>query len=190
MRVIQILVIGLSLLWHSQATASPKWHQSVQTLPPYCKDKAASTGLDDPRFNKWRGPLGTTYIHIHHYCSGIYAEQKARNTIDQAERNRWLKGVAGEMAYVARYCNPHCVLYPELHTRWGWALTMQDQPAEAIQHYQLAIKAKPDYSKAYAQLSDLYVKINQPGEARNIIEAGLKTKPNSRMLQRRLQKLK
>jgi tetratricopeptide (TPR) repeat protein len=190
MRVIQFFVISLSLLWHIQAAASPEWHQSVQTLPPYCKDKAASTGLDDPRFSKWRGPLGTAFVHIHHYCSGIYAEQKARSTIDQVARNRSLKGVAGEMAYVARFCNAKCTLYPELQTRWGWALAMQDQPGEAIQHYQLAIKAKPDYSKAYAQMSDLYVKINQPNEARKVIEAGLKAKPNSRMLQRRLQKLK
>ena len=38
-------------------------------------------------------------------------------------------------------------------------------------------------------MSDLYVKLDQPDKARKVIEAGLQAKPDSRMLQRRLQKL-
>jgi tetratricopeptide (TPR) repeat protein len=152
-------------------------------LPPYCKAKANSKGPDDPNFAKWRGTLGEAYTHIHHYFSGLYSEQKAGGTIDQHARNRWLKGVVGEMAYVGRFCSARCALYPELHTRWGWALGEQGQLAEAIQHYQLAIKAKPKYTKAYAQMSDLYVKINQPYTARKVIETGLQAMPGSRMVQ-------
>jgi tetratricopeptide (TPR) repeat protein len=65
----------------------------------------------------------------------------------------------------------------------------QGQLGDAIQHYQLAIKAKPKYALAYAQLSDLYVKNKQLDEARKVLESGLKAKPGSHMLQKRLQKL-
>jgi hypothetical protein len=41
----------------------------------------------------------------------------------------------------------------------------------------------------YARLSDLYVKLNQPDEARKVLESGLRAKPGSSMLKRRLQKL-
>jgi tetratricopeptide (TPR) repeat protein len=93
------------------------------------------------------------------------------------------------MRYVGNHCSTGCVIYPELHSRLGWALAEQGKTAEAIQHYQLAIKAQPKYSQAYARLSDLYVELNQPDEARKVLESGLKAKPKSRMLQRRMQKL-
>ena len=93
------------------------------------------------------------------------------------------------MAYVSRHCSTNCALYPELHTRWGWALGESGQHGEAIGHFQKAIKAKPKYVPAYAKLADVYVDIKQPEEARKILEQGLKAKPGSRMLQRRLKEL-
>jgi tetratricopeptide (TPR) repeat protein len=63
------------------------------------------------------------------------------------------------------------------------------QVGEAVQHYQLAIKAKRNYTPAYARLSELYLKSNQVDEARKILESGLKAKPNSSALKRRLKKL-
>ncbi len=129
------------------------------------------------------------YIHIHHYCSGIYAEYKVKTTLDQRARKRWLRLLISQMQYVSNRCQAGCILYPELHTRWGWALSEQGQPVEAINHYQLAIRAKPTYTTAYARLAALHVKLNQPDEARRVLEAGLKANPGSRGLQQRLGKL-
>jgi len=186
MRIFPFLVFCFSILWHNLSVAEA-WRQDTQLLPPYCKDRVK--GLQSPEFNKWRGTLGGVHIHIHHYCSGIYAENKARGTIDQQERKRWLRSVIGEMAYVSRHCSANCALYPELHSRWGWALAADGQTSEALGHFQLAIKAKPNYIPAYAKLSDLYLEINQPEEARRVLNQGLKAKPGSNMLKRRLKKL-
>ncbi|MDX2458379.1 MAG: tetratricopeptide repeat protein [Gammaproteobacteria bacterium] len=186
MRIFLFLVFGTSILWHNLSVAEA-WRQDTQLLPPYCKDRVK--GLNSPEFTKWRGTFGGVSEHIHHYCSGIYAENKARGTIDQQERKRALRGVIAEMAYVSRHCSAKCVLYPELHSRWGWALAADGQPSEAVGHFQLAIRAKPKYTPAYAKLSDLYLEINQPDEARRVLDEGLKAKPGSSMLQRRLQKL-
>jgi tetratricopeptide (TPR) repeat protein len=182
-----VVTVGLSVPWNDLYAASAAWKQNTQLLPQYCKDRAK--GSQSREFTKWRGTLGSVYTHAHHYCSGLYAEQKARITTDQRERKRFLGRVKGQMQYVSRHCSTNCSLYPELHTRWGWALGADGQLAEAIKHFQLAIQAKPDYAPAYAKLSDLYLESNQPDEARNTLNEGLKAKPGSRMLQRRLREL-
>ena len=178
-------IVGLSVPWHN--LAAQEWKQKTQLLPQYCKDRAK--GTNSAEWSKWRSTFGEVFIHMHHYCNGIYAEQKAKTAINQQQRNRLLAGVIGEMQYVGRHCNTDCVLYPELHSRLGWALGEKGQVSEAIGQFQLAIKVKPDYSSAYAKLSDLYVKIKQPDEARKVLEAGIQAKPGSRKLQRRLDEL-
>ena len=187
MRTILLILVGLSVPWHNLSAASPEWYQNSQYLPQYCKDR--TKGGQSPQFRKWRGSFGDAFEHMHHYCNGIYAEQKARSTINQHDRNRWLGSVIGEMRYVGRNCGPRCALYPELNSRLGWALGERGEVGEAIGQFQLVINAKPKYIPAYAQLSDLYVKNKQPDEARKVLEAGLKAKPGSRSLQRRLKKL-
>jgi tetratricopeptide (TPR) repeat protein len=187
MRIILFFVIGISIPWHNLIAASEDWRQNTQLLPPYCKDRVK--GFKSAEFMKWRRTFGDAFIHMHHYCNGIFAEKKAKSTINQRERQRWVRSVLGEMEYVGRNCQANCVLYPELHSRWGWALGASGQPAEAIKHFQLVIRAKPKYVPAYAKLSDLYVEINQPDDARRVLSEGLEAKPGSRMLQKRLRKL-
>jgi tetratricopeptide (TPR) repeat protein len=193
MRAIALIIICLLVPWHSVSAAKgekdkgEKWRRNTQLLPQYCKDRAK--GRNTAEWKRWSNTFGTATIHIHHYCAGIYAQQEVRTSLDQGVRKRELGNVVHQMKYVGAHCGTDCVLYPELHTRWGWALAEQGEAAEAIQHYQLAIKAQPKYSQAYAQLSDLYLELKQPEEARKVLESGLEAKPKSRMLQRRLQEL-
>ena len=188
MRTIIIIIVGivaLSVPWHN--VAAQEWKQNTQILPQYCQDRAK--GTNSPEWKKWRSTFGEAYIHMHHYCSGVYAEHKAKVAINQGEQKKWLGKVIHQMGYVGNHCNTSCVIYPELHTRLGWALGETGQFSEAIKQFQLAIRAKPTYSLAYARLSDLYIKYKQPGEARKILEEGLKAKPESRKLQRLLREL-
>lgn len=184
MRKILFFIVLLAGVSQNTAVAGGEaWRDNTLLLPQYCKDRAAG------RYEKWRGTFGDAYIHMHHYCSGIYAEQQAKSAVNQSERNNWLNKMIDQMKYVSSACNQRCAIYPELHTRWGWALGKQGQTAEAIQHYQLAIKARRSYSPAYARLSELYLEIDQPDEARKALELGLKASPKSSMLKRRLEEL-
>ena len=182
-----LIIIGLLSPWHNLAAEGGGWRQDTRMLPQYCKDRAK--GKNSSEWAKWRKTFGDTYIHMHHYCAGVFAEQKAKSELDKSKRDRWLMSVVSQMKYVSGACDTGCVLYPELHTRWGWALSEQGKNAEAIQHYQLALKAKRNYTLAYIRLSELYIKANQPDEARKVLESGLKAKPNSRALKKRLKKL-
>ena len=187
-RTILIFILVLTVAWqNSLADVTESWRKNTQLSPQYCKDRAK--GVQSPEFSKWRNTFGDAYIHMHHYCAGIHAEQKAKNILNKGEQDYWLGRVVHQMKYVSGSVNTGHVLYPDLHTRWGWALSEQGQIAEAMQHYQLAIKAKRNYTLAYARLSELYLKANQPDEARKILESGLKASPNSKMLKRRLEKL-
>jgi tetratricopeptide (TPR) repeat protein len=186
MRKMLIFILVLASAWqNSLADVTESWRKNTQLLPQYCKDRAKG----GPEFSKWRNTFGEAFIHMHHYCSGIHAEQKAKSVLNKGERGWWLGRVVHQMQYVSGSVDTRNVLYPELHTRWGWALSEQGQIAEAIQQYQLAIKAKQNYTLAYAKLSELYLKANQPDEARKVLESGLKASPNSRLLKRKLEKL-
>ena len=160
------------------------WKQNTQLLPQYCKDRAK--GGQSAEFIKWRGTFGEAFIHMHHYCAGVYAEKMAKITVNQQERDHWLGDVIHQMKYVGNHCHTGCILFPELHTRLGWAFGERGEVSDAIRQFQLVIKTYPKYTQAYAELSDLFVKIDMPGEARKILEAGLKAKPGSPILQQRL----
>jgi hypothetical protein len=189
MRAILFILVGLPILWNDPASAAQtdSWRQNTQLLPPYCKDRAK--GSQSPEWEKWRNTFGEAFIHIHHYCDGVYAEKMAQITANPRERSRWLKIVIGEMKYVGSHCRASCVLFPELHTRMGWAFGESGEVGDAIGQFRLVIQTRPKYTPAYAKLSDLYVKIKQPGEARKVLEEGLEAKPGSHMLQRRLKEL-
>ena len=188
MRPILFIVLLITMTWQNVSVAGGEtWKSNTQFLPQYCKDRAK--GGQSPEFSKWRSTFGEAFIHIHHYCKGVFAEQKAKSILDQRERARWIMSAASQMQKVSGSCKAGHVLYPDLHTRWGWALGEQGQIAEAIQHYQLALKAKRDYTLAYIRLSELYLDANQPDEARKVLESGLRAKPNSNALKKRLKKL-
>lgn len=186
--VVVILIFGLIAPWHSSfgKERGEAWRRDTRFLPQYCKDRAANK---QTFIQKWGKTFGDATQHMHHYCDGIYSEQKAKSSISSGERNKYLDSTIHQMGYVSGHCPPGCVLYPELQTRWGWALGEKGQAGEAIKHYKKALQKNPKYTPAYAKLSDLFVEIQQPDEARKILQAGLKVKPNSSMLQRRLKEL-
>lgn len=188
MRILLLFLLGLFVAGQNAAEVRESWRDNTSVLPNYCKDRAKGA-QGSASFSKWKKILGEAYIHMHHYCAGVYSEYKARGTLDSRKRGYWLREAVGQMRYVSGPCKAGCVLYPELHRRWGWALGEQGHISEAIKHYRLAISAKPNYTTAYAGLSDLYVKADLSDEARRVLDAGLKARPKSKKLQRRLQKL-
>jgi tetratricopeptide (TPR) repeat protein len=182
-----VLLLALAVAWQNDSAASSDWKKNTSLMPQYCKDLAK--GNNSPEWTKWRSTFGESTIHMNHYCKGVFAEDRAKSIMDKNKRDYWLGILVHQMRYVSSSCKKKCVLYPDLHTRLGWALGEQGLTAEAIEHYQLAFKAKPDYALAYARLSELYLGIGQPEDARKILESGLKASPNSRALKRRLEKL-
>lgn len=110
----------------------------IKRLPQYCQDRR-----DPERWKRWREYLGPVYIHIHHYCSGIYTELKAKETLDKRKLDELAGQTAHQMAYVSPYCDPTCVIYADLHRRWAWALSVQGNSVEARKHIEMMKAARP-----------------------------------------------
>ena len=107
--------------------------ENARLLPQYCQDRLDPQG----RWLRWKDHFGPAYIHMHHYCGGVYAELKAKTTFEAKVRKVWLSATVGEMKYVERYCDRSCVLFNDLHRRLAWALGQQGKTAEAMKHLQL-----------------------------------------------------
>ena len=90
MRAIVLIIvgiIGLYVPWHNLPAAKEKgevWRRDTGLLPQYCKDRAK--GTQSPEWTRWRGTFGEAYIHMHHYCMGLYAEQQAKLAMKQGGR--------------------------------------------------------------------------------------------------------
>ena len=191
LRIAQLLLLLLciSIPWQNAFSGYyEKWQDSLQFMPQYCQDRALKE-KNRQVWDKWAKRLGKVHIHMHHYCEGVYFEIKAKSAVNRKEKESFLNKTARQMAYVSKYCSRSCILYPELHTRWGWALGENGQVADAIKHYQMAIQAKPKYVPAYIRLSDLYLVLGQGKKAKSILKQGLKANPKSSMLKRHLEEL-
>jgi hypothetical protein len=126
-------LVACIILNHAGAHAeNTEWKKgnNAFALPQYCKDRLDPDGA----WQKWRAHFGVVYIHMHHYCGGLYAEFKARLIVNKRERAKWLQEVVVQMRYVGRHCDRGCVIYKELHQRWAWALGELGKPVEAMQH--------------------------------------------------------
>lgn len=67
---------------------------------------------------------------------------------------------------------------PIAHYNLGHALAQQGRTLEAAQHYQEAIRLKPDYLDAHLNLGGLRLAAGQPAEATNHFRAALQIRPD------------
>lgn len=188
---LRLLWILVALSWVNLVApvvaAEKSWRKDTRLLPSYCAYRATvGKAGGTERYPLLKG----IWVHIHHYCDGLYSMFQARTELDARKKKDWLARAARNFHYVSRYCTPaKCVIYPELHTLWGWVLGEQGDMTAAVNHLEKAIRAKPDYARAYAELAALYKKTGSLDQARQVLERGLRKNPDSRRLRRLLKSL-
>ena len=172
--------------------ARPATDEDFAVLPPYCKTRTLSgeTRYVDPSLKKlWMDRFGSDFQHVHHYCWGLFYVYKAHKTFNKGERNAFLGYAIGEMQYTQKHTSPQLVLQPKISYDIGKIREELDDNAGAIQDYYKCIKLNPKIATPYAAISDLFKKQNNTKEALAILEQGLKYKPKSKALLKRLEKL-
>ena len=169
--------------------------QSVAMLPPYCKYTQAFRGNvpggnNPAEIERWTTIMGGTFNHMHHYCWGLMRTNRAlyfgRTNQD---RIRNLNSSIREFDYVIRNATSNFVLLPEIFTKKGENLIRLGRGPLGILELQRAIELKPDYWPPYAYLSDYYKEMGDRARAREWLEKGLSTSPNTKALMRRLAEL-
>ncbi|MCB1879539.1 MAG: hypothetical protein H6964_01945 [Chromatiaceae bacterium] len=189
-----VLFINLFLLLlissESLATAWPKTRAEFASLPPYClarQGKQIGLTVSEVEIKKWERILGGGFLHVHHFCAAL----NTLKILDRGTPKEYeLQGVIKEFDYVLTQSPKNFPLIPLINVEKGKVLLRLNQRGEAVREFLNAIKFKPNYTLPYAVLSDYYVQYGQEEEAKSILEEGLKHSPKSKMLMRRLAKLK
>jgi tetratricopeptide (TPR) repeat protein len=168
-------------------SAYPKTDYDFALLPPYCKAKLGN--VSEAEREIWARRIGGGFLHIHHYCAALFTMNLSYKVTDRKQLPEIYNAVLGEIAYVENNTSPKFILWPRLQYDKGQVLEKLNDTAAAIQAYQESIKSNPKLPLSYAALSDLYEKQKNTKEAIVILEQGLKYKPESKILLKRLAKL-
>jgi tetratricopeptide (TPR) repeat protein len=157
-------------------------------LPPFCGPRAERWGNDisRPEVAYWIGIFGKDYQHMHHYCDALLSINRAQASMNAQERGASYSRALNNLEYTQKAASAGFVLWPDvLHNRARIERSRGDMVA-ATSSLREAIKRNADYAPPYAELADIYVVLDQRGEARKVLEEGLARQPDSRLLQRRL----
>lgn len=189
---------ALALLVPKHVEAEPhRFDQAREMfmLPEYCKytqDFRAHVagGSDKTQIERWTSIMGPTFNHMHHYCYGLQAINRANFMSPTREERLHNWGVSvSEFDYVINRAPADFSMLPEIYTKKGISLIQLDRVGPGMVELQRAIDMKPDYWEAYAAISDYYRDAGQPAKAREWLEKGLAIRPDTMPLKRRLSAL-
>jgi tetratricopeptide (TPR) repeat protein len=166
--------------------------REMRYLPDYCKYTQLFRdhlpgGNDPEQIEHWTNMLGPTFIHLHHYCWGLMATNRAFfMSPTPVERGYNLNQSITEFSYVIERSPPTFALLPEILTKRGENYVSLDQGAKGVADLRGAIDLKPEYWPPYAAMSDYFKQNGDLAKAREWAEKGLQASPNTRPLERRI----
>jgi tetratricopeptide (TPR) repeat protein len=160
--------------------------KELLVLPPYCK--ARLRDVSSAEKSRWIGVLGReNWTSLHHYCQNLNIINRANMALDTGTRTKLLRnGYSGLKKYLAEQTTPDFVIKHEVYYHIGRAAIRLNEYGDGMANLEKSIQIKPTYIPAYAALSDFYRDNGDPEEARQVLQRGLKHKPKSRSLNRRL----
>jgi tetratricopeptide (TPR) repeat protein len=204
-RAARWLVPFVALLLHAglvgNVRAFSEIDEELDRLPTLCKFKTkhyrmvrsreGSMSPEVRRANQWGyHHYGDAWSHMHHYCRGLAQGLRAAEALGTPAETAALRSVISNHMYVIDNTSPpfteeYLKLRTELYYQIGRAYERLEQYEQAAVSYSTAIQRDPADDKAYAALSDLFRKLGQTDEAREIVLQGLERAPDSARLQRR-----
>jgi tetratricopeptide (TPR) repeat protein len=192
----------VALLVPTQLAAQQSYSpQELALVPEYCKYTQiwrdnTDGGKSPEKVQQWQSAFGGTssdpgiFLHMHHYCWGLTHVNHAKFWVKTAqERKSQLETSVREFNYVIERSRPGEKMLPEFLTKKGESLLALGIPQSAIVEFERAIELKADYWPPYAAISDYYKGIGNTKLAREVLERGLASSPDSRALSRRLAEL-
>lgn len=187
-----VTIVLLTYFYPGVATADyVVTDKDLLILPEYCAVRTR-LGIDNskPKVVYWKGVMGQTYDHLHHYCRAQKYLNCGKLEVDKKERSECLARALDQFDYVLERMSNNFPLEPEVHVLKGDTLYLLGRTGDAMSEYNQAIAIKPDYLKSYRNEAKMLQEIGQIPQAIAVIEQGLKVKPRSRSLTRMLEELK
>ena len=188
---------ALALLTPMHAEAQRRFDnpREMFMLPEYCKYtqefRAKVPGGNNPgEIERWTNRMGNVFIHMHHYCYGLMAINRAGFLSPTREDRLHNLGVSIiEFDYVIQRSPPDFGLLPEIFTKKGESLIQLERVGQGMAELRRAIEMKPNHWEAYAAIGDYYRDVGDIAKAREWLEKGLSAAPDTRALTRRLTQL-
>lgn len=186
-QIVGVLVALVAVSAHARLPWVPT-DAEMASLPPYCKAKMkAAPG--SPEYSSWEATLGKDFSHTHHYCAGINFINRYYGARSTADKRATLKDAQTNLQYMVTHADPGYSLMPEVYLNLGVVYSLNNQPAQAITHFNKAIELNPKLPRAYTGLADYYLKSKQKAKALDTVTEGLRHNPGTRSLQRRYTEL-
>lgn len=160
-------------------------------LPKYCWGTQQINAISgDQMHEEYIKRYGPAYHDMHHYCWALNTENKIAITNPPDSKFQLGTVVMSDIDYVLRQNkDPKFVFLPEIYTTKARILFKLDKAEDAVPWLIKAIETNPNYTPAYARLSDYYAEQGKTAEAIKILNQGIARTKRSDMLVRRLKEL-
>jgi tetratricopeptide (TPR) repeat protein len=174
----------------STAVGYPALYTKSDFLPAWCDYTSDGKTKDEGKIVSYFQSFGGAFIHMHHYCRGLFAQHEAKlNWKDESKKLFDLRQAVSEYDYVLSHADTGFRLRPEILVRKGLALLEQDESLDAVTAFQQAIEQQRNYVPAYVALANYFRRVGDDSEARRILETGVAAVPRSELLQTKLEEL-
>lgn len=182
------ILIGYLISYSQLSYSLPKTDSDFLLLPPYC---SARYGRGMPgQGEKWSRHFGRkSYVHLHHYCSALDFRNKANFSFNKKDKLALLKKAIKQHDYILQHVPKNSILMPENYFHIGEIYLEMGKIDLGLKAFKIAIKINKNYARGYAAISDYYLKAGKKEEATAILQEGLLYTPNSKGLNRRLNKI-
>jgi hypothetical protein len=175
-----------ALAWCGLAQAAPPPNitpTETSLLPAYCRDTQTWPNGNPGGMERGKAIYGEVFWHFHHYCYAMVWMMRADKATNSAmERRGNLAGAVDDIDYVLKYIGPDYFLLPEMLTRKGRVLRMQERYREAIDVLRQAADQDPTYWRAYLELANTYEAAGDRKQAIGALREGLVHSPESKGL--------
>ncbi len=164
-------------------------------MPAFCQDVQTVNGWEQgvresPRAPYWVSKMGRSFWDMHHYCWASIAVHRSKQPgLNQNQRDHLIETAIDDYYYVVRRAPPEMALMPELYYLIGDSYKLLRRYGQAIEAYKMSRSLKADYWPAYAGHADILMLSNLRGEARAVLQEGLRVIPGEVALQSRLDKI-
>lgn len=128
--------------------------------------------------------------HLHHYCWALISKQRYFRANGKTQRDFYYKQFIGDIDYVLN--NTADKSWPFFHVllvEQAGMMNIRGEYPNSLLKIDQALKSKPDYDKAHALRSDVFLGMGDKKKAIEAAQVGLEKDPRSRLLRRRLEQL-
>ena len=183
-----LFLLAAILLAPMAVGAYPKTSKDFAGLPKYCYARMRGSEAEK---QVWKSRFGReSYIHLHHYCSGLDYLNKANRSADRKARELMLTKAIKQFNYIEKHAPQSFALMPENYYNRGKAMKRMKDISGALESFHKSIQLNKKYTRSYAAISDIYADSGNKADALKIVQQGLKVVPRSKALNRRLKELK